>query len=644
MARLAPWCVLITLVLLLTSTAESIDREKIRWMRSKPPPRIDSILIAGNDHFQTSHIKKRMYSRTRTLWRSIKGDRRSRIQRETYGRDTLEIKHLYLSNGFLGIRVDETFDVLPPDSAALVRVTIDEGRRFHYGVTKVTGDYERRLWPSLYRAVNRLQSGLPVNLFDLHQAALQIKTVLANEGYPYANVDFGIDTVAATTDADVTFHIQPDSLVHFGDVRVVGLRRFPEHTARRELRIVPGEVYRRRDIIDSQTRLIESGYFSTLRLNRADTLADRLRPDFVLRVRERKPIYLSVKTGVGQSQVRDLTWDLSAGVGKRNFIGSRRLDLLGELQFGFGRDTRLLIHTYKLRFTEPWFLGIRMPLSLTGKWEPRLKNPVQDFRIETWSVALSTYKYFGREVRTDLGAEYEGVNIFDIPRDQIQLTEEIEDKITVRRKLYGKFRRDSRDDLFIPRRGSLTDLSVEYYGGFLGGEVHFYKWEASWSSYQKAWPGWISATRFKFGAAQEFGSSEVVPVDDRFYLGGANSIRGFKENSLGPVFDDGNPKGADYVAVLNQEFRWRTLQVFQAIPLLKDLFESFPLWQSVFADIGNAFTHIDEFKLNSLAYTYGTGLQLVSPAGPIRVDYARRIKTDKIDFDDRWHFTILYAF
>ncbi|MFQ6009202.1 MAG: BamA/TamA family outer membrane protein, partial [Candidatus Zixiibacteriota bacterium] len=191
---------------------------------------------------------------------------------------------------------------------------------------------------------------------------------------------------------------------------------------------------------------------------------------------------------------------------------------------------------------------------------------------------------------------------------------------------------------FIARRGSITDISLEYFGGFLGGDDHFYKLELGWSSYQVVWPGWISATRFKAGFAREFGKSETVPIEDRFYLGGANSVRGFKENTLGPAL------GSNVTFVFNQEFRWRTLQLFQVLPILKDLLRSFPLWQSIFADIGNGFTDISQFKLNSLAYTYGTGLQLVSPAGPIRLDYARRIKTDKIDFDDHWHFTILYAF
>jgi outer membrane protein assembly factor BamA len=107
---------------------------------------------------------------------------------------------------------------------------------------------------------------------------------------------------------------------------------------------------------------------------------------------------------------------------------------------------------------------------------------------------------------------------------------------------------------------------------------------------------------------------------------------------------DGTLEKANFIALFNQEFRWQTLQVFQFIPLLKDVLAVWPLWQSVFFDMGNGYRKPEEMSLDNLAYSYGTGVQIVSPAGPIRVDYARRIKTKTIPFDYRWHFSILYAF
>jgi len=157
------------------------------------------------------------------------------------------------------------------------------------------------------------------------------------------------------------------------------------------------------------------------------------------------------------------------------------------------------------------------------------------------------------------------------------------------------------------------------------------------------WPGWISATRVKLGLVEAFGRSDSLLTDDRLLLGGANTVRSFRENRLGPLDGDKNPRGAQYVFVFNQEFRWKTVQIFNKIPLL-DILAAFPLWQSVFVDVGNGFLEWGDIRPDRLAVAYGTGVQILSPAGPIRLDYAQRLETDSFDFAKRWHFTILYAF
>jgi outer membrane protein assembly factor BamA len=96
--------------------------------------------------------------------------------------------------------------------------------------------------------------------------------------------------------------------------------------------------------------------------------------------------------------------------------------------------------------------------------------------------------------------------------------------------------------------------------------------------------------------------------------------------------------------VFNQEFRWKTIQVLNVLPLVGDLMASFPLWQSLFVDIGNGFARQDQIRLRNMAFAYGFGFQIASPAGPIRVDYAELVKHDDFAYSHRWHFTILYAF
>lgn len=629
------------LILFLFSSVRALDREHLRWVRSKPP--IKKIVIEGNTVFSDSDIRKQMYSKTYGFWSNLRKDRRIFVQRETLSRDTLEIKYIYLKEGYLNVSVSEEFVINEVDSSAIVQVTISEGRQYFIGEKKFVGTFEDRFgWP-FEKIAKRLKTGKPFNIFEVRGVAFDVKTLLANEGFPYAEITHSIDPNGPTEFDDIEFYVKSDSLVHFGEVRITGNNNFPDYTAKRELKIKKGNIYKRDDILDSQRRLLESGYFTTVQFAQENGDENRLVPDFVLRLRERKPRFTTITTGAGQSENRDLVWDFSARYGKRNFLGSRRYELLADYSLTLGGRTALIEHRYRVRFTEPWFLGVRMPLILTGEYQPKLQDPNRNFDRESWALSAETNRRFGLKIRTTLGLEFEFVNISGVPPDEIELLKRDEGN-SARRKMYSAFIRDSRDDLFVPRRGVLVDINSQFFGGFLGGDENFAKLHASWSTYQKLKTDFISATRFRFGWSKAFGETDAVPIDEALFLGGANTIRGFREESLGPIGPEGVVEGASYTFVFNQELRWKTVQIFSYFPLLRELFKSIPLWQSVFFDVGNGFRDLDEIKPEALAYSYGTGIQLISPAGPIRIDYARRIQTTRIPFDTRWHFTILYAF
>lgn len=636
------WCILLAIAITLVSSsaiAQPRDRELLRLISDNPP--IYEIIVDGNTYFSDGRIRDQMYSRVRSAWAAIKGDRRSRLQKETIDRDTLEIKYLYMREGFLNVRVTEKFERIEANQGARVTVTIAEGHQYQYGPISVRGGYPAHLQDDFRRLTQRLKPAHPINYFDVHQAGFDMKTLLANNGYPYATVTPVIDS--SNVRAPIIYDVITDSLVFFGDITINGLDQYPMYTATRELKFRKGDLYRRQTIIDSQQRLFESGYFTTLQLQQAPNQTDRYQPDFELQVRERKPYYVTTTTGAGQSKAADLTFSVTGGTGARNLFGSRRIEWFSRVEFTLGSDRRLTDHLHRLRYTEPWFLGIRMPLAFTIEYRPRIRHEAQDFYVQQWNFSLSSNRRFGRFSQASYGLEYQSVDIDGVPDE---LEEEVRNDVeglSIRRRIYVSLTRDSRLDVFVPTQGSVREMHAEYYGGFLGGDANFYKLSGSYSRYRTVWPGWVSASRLTAAYARAFGASELVPSQDRLFLGGANTIRGFDENSIAPTLSDNLP-GANFTAVFNQEFRWKTLQIFSVVPLLNKLFENLPLWQSVFFDAGNGYIHPDDFKFTNLALSYGTGVQIISPAGPIRLDYARRIATENIGFEDRWHFTILYAF
>jgi outer membrane protein insertion porin family len=126
----------------------------------------------------------------------------------------------------------------------------------------------------------------------------------------------------------------------------------------------------------------------------------------------------------------------------------------------------------------------------------------------------------------------------------------------------------------------------------------------------------------------EFGESEFVPSRDRFFLGGAFTLRGFDENSVFPVDGQGR-EGGETIALVNFELRHALFWKF---------------WSSLFIDSGLNAPNLELLRWDQFVFSGGAGLQFMSPVGPIRLDYGQRAPVHGIDPGGRIHLSILYAF
>ncbi len=621
------------------------------WLADEP--HITDIVVQGNARFSDSKIRSRIYSKKHSLWQSLKSGSRDRVKRYSVYRDTLEVKYMYLKEGFLNIRVNEQVDVYPVDSTAIIYITINEGSQFKVGFTKLEANDSLPFYDQLQNSVRGLKVGDPVNPIRINAIAFELKSYLANNGYPYADVKHAIDSSAGPRNTHISYFADEGPLVHFGDLIVDSLHNYSPELARREITFRKGELYSREKIIESQKRLYSTSLFNSINLDfskknggdRQNGTLD-LNPDFRFSAIERKAKYITIKTGASQDSLQDLSWDISSAWGKRNIFKSRRLELSFVSRFVIFTEWRLILHRYQVKFTEPRFIGFRLPITLTARFEPGVKQQIEleiedekkwyDYRIQTWLVALSTRKEWSEQFYAVFSGEYENVNIY-APSDETIAGVRNDQQISVRRKLSALIIRDSRIDKFNPKSGSFTTYFAQYVGGFLGGDDSFMKLEYSWARYQKAFANVIYATRLKGGFVKEFGTSTEVPTNDRFYIGGANSIRGFDEGSIGPQADvvsedDVTTKanvGANTYLIFNQEIRFPMFWKF---------------WGSGFVDIGNGFESLSDVTPENLLFAYGGGIQFMSPAGPLRLDYAHSLANGRYPEGDKWHITILYAF
>ena len=200
----------------------------------------------------------------------------------------------------------------------------------------------------------------------------------------------------------------------------------------------------------------------------------------------------------------------------------------------------------------------------------------------------------------------------DITDAEAALEEIFKDKLSAVRLAAGSLGlvRDTRDDAFLPTRGGYASIEGTVFAKALGSEASFLQafLRGSWTASLRR--AGRFATFLRIGAEQPFGGTEIVPLSERFFAGGINTLRGFATDSVGGLEIEGNNVGGEALLLFNQEWH-------------------FPIWKSLrgelFLDVGNVYPTIDDLDLTDLRYDAGVGLRLDTPIGPIRLEYGWKL-------------------
>jgi outer membrane protein insertion porin family len=332
---------------------------------------------------------------------------------------------------------------------------------------------------------------------------------------------------------------------------------------------------------------------------------------------------------VGQDGEYDLTTDLGAEWGNMNLFSSgRKLSFKATATFRVLTEWENLKNRLELTYTEPWFLGMRMPAWVNLYFQPGLRSKGRSYRVQRFGGEFNLSRELGRSSRVWATVRYEKVDLFGVdPKVAEQLRQLSGERI--RRYVSLSWERDTRDHIFEPTKGSLSRTSAQFVGGPLGGDDHYVKAQASWNRYQRFFSPAVLATRIKVGLAEKHGRGEEVPPDDRFFAGGANTVRGLAERSLGPEDSAGNPLGGKALFLLNLELR-------------KTIWSR--LGASLFFDLGGIWDDPAKAGFEQMWATTGLEAWLSTPVGPVRVAHGIALREDLRPAKGRWHVAILFAF
>lgn len=187
---------------------------------------------------------------------------------------------------------------------------------------------------------------------------------------------------------------------------------------------------------------------------------------------------------------------------------------------------------------------------------------------------------------------------------------------------------DSRDNPFDPKKGWLAGVTSKLSSEFLGSEINFIKSSAYINKYTELTNGLVLATSLRAGWVWLYGKTENLPISERYFLGGRDTVRGYAQNTLGPK-QNNQPTGGNAFLMGNIEFRTYLGKNFFLVNFL---------------DFGNVWNRVGDVNPSRLKYTTGIGLRYKTPVGPLRIDYGYKLNRQPGESHGEIHFSIGHAF
>ncbi len=613
--------------------------------------RIADIAFEGNQAFEDQELARVMSTKERS-WLS-RFLNTGVLDREVLKTDIERLTAFYYDHGYINVRIDEPRVERKPEGIR-VTVRIDEGEQFKVGEIRFDKDAPGN--PKVMEQLVSLKEGEVFRASRLRDDVMNLTGYLSDLGYAFVNVEPLTDLHMEEKTVDVTFAIDPGPEVFIDRVKITGNTKTRDKVIRRELQIAERGRFSATGLQRSRDMVMRLGLFQEVNVTtQRGRREDRL--DVLVDVKEGQTGAFSIGAGFNSSTSIVGTVNLR----ENNFMGRGQRVYLGGSMGTIYRNTQL-------SFTDPYFLDTYLTLGF-DLFDWRFQFEDFDRSGTGGSInflyplqALGIYSLWGipmDDVRLGFQYEFERADIkdFDFFTPEAILSEAGTETISA---LTPMLVRNTLNHAFDPTAGSFQQIALDYGG--LGGSTDFVKLEAEgrWFFPIYRSPSWGTFTLMTGGfLGYGFGDKDFtdatgrevlrgdLPLFERYFPGGIDSIRGFSERTLGPR----EPVCADEFRIQRLRCGTEGAQVIDTDPiggsillvsnneLIVPLVEPLGLKGLIFFDAGNAFTRKQGIDLGDLRYSVGAGVRWRSPFGPIRIEMGRALNAKSEERTSNIHFS-----
>ncbi|MFN2257074.1 MAG: outer membrane protein assembly factor BamA [Desulfuromonadaceae bacterium] len=593
---------------------------------------IDDIEFEGNTVF--SDRKLRGFIQTKEWWIFSWITSGGKYNEGMLQNDLMIIKDQYFNVGHVRVDVKQPHIVLSEDRTEMdIFVEIDEGPQYNVGSVDIKGD----LLLDKEEMLDQLDF-TPGEVFSrekMRKNMDRLDSLYSNRGYAYVNVVPQTLIDDEKKEVNLTFKIEQGIQVEIGRINISGNTKTRDKVIRREMTLVEGDLFSSGRLESSKKRVNNLGFFSEVNVDSIPREDDESTMDVDVDVKEQPTGNFSI--GFGYSSTDGFIGQGS--VSQDNFLGKAlQLNLSGSL----GGDYT----NYRIGLLNPYFMDKNLALGFDAY---RTDREWDEYTVESTGGNLKLGLPLSYENRLFFVYKLEQQEIYDVNPWSSRYIRDQEGESTIS-SLYASISRNTTDFRPDPSRGYMSELSVEFAG--IGGTEKFVKTSVDHRHFFPIKWGIVFSPHAQIGYVTDYGD-EGIPLDERFFLGGINTIRGFETREVGPrepteypkidengvyVTDEsGNivrvPSTTDFDYIGGEKIAYANLELI--FPLLKEA----QLKGLLFFDIGNAWDEDEEY-FSDMRYSAGVGIRWQSPLGPLRLEWGYNLDPYEYEDDSVFDFSI----
>lgn len=576
--------------------------------------KIKQIRIIGNKHFTKQELVSE-FSLTEggvLSWFTFS----DRYSKQKLSGDLEKLKSFYMDRGYLNFKIEDAqLSITPDKQNVYIVIQVNEGEV--YKVAKVSlGGKTSPLGKDSANLID-IKEGETYSAKKISNTENSLLAELGRNGYLFAKVDINKDINNANNTVNMIFFITPGKRVYVRRISFVGNVKTQDEVLRREVLQMEGGYISREQIELSKQRLAQLGYIKDINVETIPVSGSYDQVDLKYTLAESSSGHFT--GGVGYVEKEGFMFNV--GISQDNFFGTGKSASLNLNQSSAATSVNL-------GYFEPYFTidGIGLGYNLYYNKTKLNKLYISSYNLDVYGldvslrIPVSLYDLISfsvgaqkKEIKSSENAAY---HILHFTRD------------------FGKsfnlfpagvlWQHTNLDRALYPTKGWQNQL-----GGTItipGSDLKYYMVSNSTRVYIPIYNEFILHLRARLGYGAGYGDG-VMPFFEHYYAGGAGTVRGFVQNSLGPRDTRMDPKGGTALVA-------GTVEMY-----LPRLFASNVAWRpSVFVDAGNVFDNI--IKVDKLRVSGGASIQWLSPLGPLSVSYAIPIRKFSEDNLKSFNFNV----